>query len=207
MSITLDFSADFAVFDNKGTVSIQSREGGDPVSTAAIRRWITTREAQASDGKYTSDDVTFHISGVSLGITPTIGDTITEGSTGWTILAVRYERLTDRWELVSRELAVSGLNTLVTIQLATFTRTMDGIQQATWADELTDLRAAFQLFTGDDIEENKLQELKPQYRCYLTQTIETKNRRLLHDGNLYRIKAHADSNRIDALFELTLEDW
>jgi len=200
----LDFATDFATFDNQNTVSIQSQAGGDPEDTSAIRRWVTEREAAASNGKYTTDDGVFHVSGYGLETDIAIGDTITDTDGAWTIIGRRFEQLTNRWELIARQLSLTDV---VTIQLATWTKSEDGIQEAVWNNEHTDLAASFQLVEGKDEEDHRNQHLMPRYRVHLVQTIDTDNRRVIHDGNAYRIIAHGDSDRVDVAFELECEDW
>lgn len=200
----LDFSSDFSTFDNQSSVSIQSQDGGDPEVTAAVRHQVTVREAQASNGKYTTEDCVFRISGAELELEIQVGDILTEGTEVWTILAKSFSRLTKRWRLVCRQLVV---NSLITIQKATYTKSEDGIQEAAWENEHVDLAASFQLISGTDEDDHKLQHVKPLYRVHLTQTIETANRRVLHNSNLYRIKAHSDSDRIDVLFAMDVEEW
>lgn len=209
--LTFDPSTDFQTFDGQVEVQLQpgpaAAAGAVTVTTDAVRRWITTAEVEASNGRYTSDDVVFHLSGVGLSRRPLVGDTLVEGSNNWTVLTCRHESLTDRWEVVVRQLAVSGVNTVVTVQKASFSTSEDGVQEATWADEHVDLPAAFQLVSGSETEEHGKPEMKPRYRAHLIQTIETRNRRVVHDGTEYRITGHADSDRIDALFTLELEAW
>lgn len=200
-----DPSSDFALFDGANVAALARADGSESEDVSTIQRWVSSYEAEKSDGKYTTSDAVFHISGVDLDGSPIVGDKITKDSTVWRVLGTRWESLTQRWELISRALKI--LDSLITIQVATFTKSEDGIQEETWADETVDLSAAFSRVSDEDSEERRIRKSKPKFEAYLSQTIEPKNRRVIHNGTTYRITGAENSDSISDLFVLRLEEW
>ena len=68
-----------------------STPGGTPAPIAhALRRSVSIREAAASDGRYTTADVTWHLPVAELGQAPRLGNLIRSGDgRQWTVLEVR----------------------------------------------------------------------------------------------------------------------
>lgn len=204
----LDLSTDFAVFDNQSSVDITPR-GGSLQAVSAIQRWVSTREAEQSNGVYTKADAVFHLSGVGLNANPLPGDLLESGggAVSWVVLGARNEQLTNTWEIVCRDLSIQ-LSSTVTIQKATWAKDENGIQEATWANEWADVAASFQEMSTEDTEDNKKRELKPRFEVRLLADVALdKNRRLIHGGETYRIKAVSHRDDISHLIALELEEW
>jgi head-tail adaptor len=135
MTLALNPSADFAaVVDGLATITLH-RRGGDSENIAqALRREITTREAAASNGKYTASDVRFHFAVSAVEATPKIGDVI-EDADGerYTILDVQLATLAKRYRCTTRNLAVvHGLDSTVAIERATYAKGAQGAIERTW---------------------------------------------------------------------------
>ena len=91
----------------------------------AVRAAVRASEARASGGKYTEDDVVWHLDAAELDGSPRPGDVIVQGDAGrWTVLAARRSA-TGRWRCVCRELAIEhGLDQYVDIEV-TLTNTQN----------------------------------------------------------------------------------
>jgi hypothetical protein len=130
MPVVADISDDFLeVVDNLELVTLK-RPGSSTVLIIpeALRRALSTREAQASAGKYTQDDVVWHLPAeyptdeldppTMQTVTPYVGDLIRPDGTGqiFTILEKHLETFASRWRCVTRDLIVANeLTQTVTI--------------------------------------------------------------------------------------------
>ncbi len=124
-----------------------STPGGTPAAIAhALRRSVSMREAAASDGRYTTADVTWHLPVAELGQSPRLGDLIRSGDgRQWTVLEVRLTTLGTRWRCTTRSLAVVyGLDDTITILKATYVQGEGGAAEATWIPWRTGVRARIQ---------------------------------------------------------------
>ena len=95
MSLPLDFTDDAAVFDGLQTVMVQLPESEETVEVSALKRPITLRELELSNGQYLPGDVRWHFAATSLAEAPIVGALIVE-SDGRT------------WSVVDSEHAVFG---------------------------------------------------------------------------------------------------
>lgn len=104
-------TSDLAIADGIETVALV-RRGDDPdapgtVIQNVLRRAVTTREVAASDGRYTTSDVTWHIPAAELADPPQVGDMLRDsGGQRWTVLEVAATALGSRWRCTARRLAV-----------------------------------------------------------------------------------------------------
>ena len=78
MSLPLDFSTDADVFDGLQPVTLQPPDDGEPVVASALKRPITLRELELSNGLYLPGDVRWHFSATGLIQEPIVGTLITE---------------------------------------------------------------------------------------------------------------------------------
>lgn len=127
MTFAADIANDFLeVADGLALVTLR-RPGSSTVTVVpeALRRALGTREAQASGGKYTSDDIVWHLPAsyvvteeplTTQSVTPHVGDKIDDGDQLFTILEVHRETFSSRWRCVTRDMAIAaGVNQEVTI--------------------------------------------------------------------------------------------
>ena len=138
MPVVPDIQDDFALVD--GLENIEIASGGSTQSEIkSLFRQVTTTEAEASGGKYTTDDSVFIISDRGLEVNLEVGGTVTESGEVFDILGVRRKRHTHRYMITGRSLAVLGT---LTIQTKTFEKNDDGVQEPTWADTEVDIPGA-----------------------------------------------------------------
>src|ERR1700722_9293913 len=106
-----DPQSDFAqVTDALEPVTLRRADGSGSIALAsALRRAITTREAAASDGKYTTSDVHWHLAAAELPVPPRLGDQIIDATgEAWTILETQLATCGSRWKGTARNLTFAG---------------------------------------------------------------------------------------------------
>lgn len=86
MTIAFDPSTDFATVDGLAEVTLRARNGAETTIEKSLRRAVSHKEAKASDGKYTTDDVVFHFAASEVAARPTLGSQIIDDAGRWTIL-------------------------------------------------------------------------------------------------------------------------
>jgi len=192
---------DFA--DGLVPVTLVERTSGDPTAvSAALRRTVSTREAEASGGDYTASDVVWHLPASELPAPPTVGDRIVEASGAtWTILRVQQMTQDSRWRCIARELRIADHEaTLVEIEVATWTKGDAGAATASWSTEQSDVRAAIQPERVEVRIENGRRTVESTHRVYLEQSLTlTENHRLVGpDATIYQVLRTEKSDRLDA---------
>lgn len=101
----------------------------------ALRRAVSRREIEASNGLALNSDTRWHVSCLILTGEPRIGGVIVEADdTRWTILDVARETLGSRWAMNCRNMAiVYDLNAIATIEKATYAKAAGGAVEPTWS--------------------------------------------------------------------------
>jgi head-tail adaptor len=211
MTLSLDLSHDFAVFDGGQDVVIRgprTAAGVVPADrpTAALRRSVTTREIAASRGKYTAGDVRWHFPTTQIPTAPTLGATIVEeDGRAWTILETSLQTLGSRWCCTARTWEIAaGLGELVTVLEAEWTKTASGVPTAEWREVRRGIAARIQpLERRTDTE---LPTIRATHRCYLAEAIEvTATLRVRCGDAVYEVRGVDDAERLDRGLTLLLE--
>jgi len=212
MPVTFSPVGDFsAVCDGLQAVTLTDREGTTEGLESGLRRKITEREAAASNGKYTTQDVRWNLSQseVTLALVP--GCTITDADDAeWTVLSVERATLGDRWACVCRNLVVTeGLDTLIAIQVSTPAKGPTGAHVDSWEYLLTDVRAKFQRVAAGEESERGARRLTRDFICFLREQVDLRghHRIIDADGKAYRVTGYRDPERIDKLSEVDLVLW
>ncbi|MCH8047495.1 MAG: head-tail adaptor protein [Planctomycetes bacterium] len=184
------------------TVADVSAATNTPVASA-LRRAVTTREAAASEGKYTESDVVWHLPASLLTSPPAVGDTITDAAaTVWTILEVQQAAADSRWRCVARVAAIDGgFNETIDIQLATWNKGSAGAATPAWANVQTGLSARIQPHRMDIRAEHGRRTVRTTHRIYVSQQVSVNENHRIKDGGggVYHVVASEKSDRIDAL--------
>ena len=155
MTLTLDASQDYLLWDNTESVTYRTKLSGaglflDKPLTNALGRAPNWKEQQASNGVYTSQDRVWNIPAkvVTDAALPTLkpGDKIKDAASAeWTVLQVTLNTWKTAWRLMCRNLNLAyGLRDTVTIQRAAVTRDASGSHVTTWHDYLADIPARVQ---------------------------------------------------------------
>lgn len=209
MTFVEDIAMDFVtVADGLLPVKLRARDGQERTAQHCLRRGISQREAAKSNGKYTTDDVAFHLSIREIPGRPELGSLIIDDSGEWTILEVGTQTINSRWRCVSRDLAiVEGLDTLVTRQVATYAKGDTGAQEPTWANDATNVRCKIQLLEGERKTDHKSPQLKRTAVLYFaTQALVTTKHRFVDSGGvIYKVISWKDPDTITDLFAVTCE--
>lgn len=197
-----------SVVDGLTAVTLRPRSGADVPAEKCLRRAVTQKEAAASDGKYTTNDVVFHLSINEIATQPALGSSIIDDLGTWRILEVARQTLSARWRCICRNLAITAdLCTLVTIQFATYAKGLSGAQEPTWATQQANVRAKVQLEGADRTVEHQAQHTPRLASIYFVdQVLLTTNHRIVGpDGAIYKVKSWEDADRIDALYKVNAE--
>ena len=210
MGLATDIAGDFeALTDDLKAVTLVKRDATEVAITKALRRAISHREAANSDGKYISGDVRFHFATSQVAARPELGAYIEDDDGNWRILEVGTETLNNRYACVCRNLAiVNELNTILTLQSATYAKGSGGAQEPTWANVSTTIRGKVQVASADRETTHDTKQLPRLATIYLeTQilAVNTNYRFLGPDGTIYKVLGWDGPDRSDALFSVRCE--
>ena len=208
--MTLDFdpTTDFqSVADALQPVTVATPGSSEVAEVAqALRRGVTTREAQRSAGRLTAADVAWHLPAAELPEPPALGDVILDaGGRRWTVLQVQRATLDGRWRCLARDLAVvHRLDDTVDIQQATYTKSSGGADEPTWHAWKTGLRARIQPALAEVKDERLRQVTRSVVLIYLEEDLAVDHRHRVKgpDGTLYRVRGFRKAQRIDAVMEI-----
>lgn len=208
MTLNFDPTTDFqTVADALQPVTV-GRPGSSEVAEVAqaLRRGVTTREAQRSAGRLTAADVAWHLPAAELPEPPALGDVILDaGGRRWTVLQVQRATLDGRWRCLARDLAVvHRLDDTVDIQQATYTKSSGGADEPTWHTWKTGLRARIQPALAEVKDERLRQVTRSVVLIYLEEDLAVDHRHRVKgpDGTLYRVRGFRKAQRIDAVMEI-----
>jgi len=209
MPIALDITTDLTdVADGAESVTLRRRGSTLAAAASALRRAISTREAQASGGRYTSSDVAWHLPIAALAAAPAVGDAIGDAAgVRWTILEVQQSIVVGRWRCLARNLAVAhGLNELVRIERAVWSKDAAGAATPTWQEEHGGLAARIQPQSAAVAIDADRMKLVLTHRVFVAEPVAVdENLRVVDaDGRTYRVVGCEQPERIDALLILNV---
>ncbi|MBI2826709.1 MAG: hypothetical protein HYX69_18715 [Planctomycetia bacterium] len=209
MPVSFNPAADLSSFDGLETVMLAQPSGGAGVQVAeALRRHVQTREAEASDGRYTTNDLDWHLPAAALAEEPAVGTVITDGEgIRWIVLAVERDTLGTRFRCRSRNLAIhGGLDRLVKLQLATWIKGASGAAMARWQDVRNDLAARIQPEQAVTAVEHDRRLTRVTHRIFLAEEVVVDhNHRFVAETEAYHVLGYERPERIDALFVVLAE--
>lgn len=210
MTVTWSPAGDMAVMDGLETVTVVTGADSE-VSASAVRRAVTTKEAEASNGDYTTADYVYHLPVADLTFSPLPGGSVTDADTVvGVILDAQKATIKTRWRLICRDLQISeDLTTLVDIELATFVKGAGGAQEETWAVWQSEVRAKLQRVSAmAGVDQNKRDTATTWVMYSETQHLVNRNHRVVNsEGDIFRVLGFHMPDRIDALFEIDLTEW
>ena len=209
MTLTLDVTDDFVeVADFLQAVTVIDLDGTITSVDHALRRSIRAREAAASNGRYRSDDVRWHLPKSEHDAMPALGGMIKDDLAEWTILDVERATASSRWACVCRNLVVvERLDTLIDIQAANYERTSDGAQEPNWLPWKTGLRARIQPESSDRVIEHGRKHAPTSGRVYLRERVAvTTNHRIVGpDGATWKVRGTEAPEDIGQLMVVLVE--
>jgi hypothetical protein len=185
---------------------------GSSATTAvehALRRAIRTREAQASQGQYTSGDVIWQIPAAEAPEAPRLGDAIVDASgRRWTILNVRAATRDSRWRCITRDLAIAHrLDEAIRIERATYAKGPSGAEEPTWRLWKSGVRARIQPVGAEVQRRHERTAAVTAYRIFVAEDPELDPHCRVRgpDGTVYRVIGFHKAERIDALAQIDAE--
>ncbi len=145
----LDLRGDFAaVVDGLEPITLRMPGVASVSVPMAHRGQVDAAEVEASNGQLRQSDTVWQWESdpATPLVKPPLGSTILDRHLSvWTILAIRLQVMSHKWEAVCRDLAVAaGLNNAITLLQATYTRDSNGEAIATWTAVSEGLRARVQ---------------------------------------------------------------
>lgn len=208
LELATQIADDLLIVDGQETVTLLSPAGAVvTVSEHALRRAITTREAETSQGQYRRGDVRWHLPASDLTSAPELGARMRdEAGIEWTVLEVEHATLATRWRLTTRRLALDdALDERVTIQTATTTLGLHGEPHWTWNDMATDMPARVQPRAEEARIEHWGRTWRATHVAYLATAIDLSvPTRLLRGDEVFHVLRVRSAERIDALVEVDL---
>ncbi len=210
----MDPTSDFAaVCDGLEAVTL-CRRGSIPggpgtVIPHALRRQVTTREAAASNGKYTANDVTWHLPAAELHDAPRLGDVVLSGEgCQWTVLDVQRTTLGSRWRCTARNATVVyGLDDCITIVKAIYRKGAGGAAEPTWLPWKTGVRARIQPAEMRVGSQHEAREATTRCQIFVAEelVLDQTHRIQAADGTLYKVLGTSRAQRIGELLTIDAE--
>lgn len=207
---TLDLSSDFpSIADALEPLLLRRPGSAVGQSLMALRRAVTTREADASGGKYLASDVVWHLPAAQLAAPPQAGDRLIDAAGAWwTVLTTEHSAVTARWACQTRALAiVAGLNALISVERARWKRDQAGAPCAAWQVIVAGLPARIQ--PASDVAEHRSDALGVRRLLEITladaAALAPGDRITDAAGNQYRVARLRLVGRIDVLPVLEVE--
>jgi len=203
-----DPSDDFpSVTDALEAVTVRRPGSSDATVVAhALRQAVRTREAERSEGRYTSADVVWHLPAAEIAQPPRPGDMLVDAAAGrWTVLEVAQATLRSRWRCVARNLAVlHGLDDCIDLEKADFARGEGGAEEPTWHVWKAGLRARIQPGSADLQTEHDRQGIAARFKVFLADEVPIDHTLRIRgpDGAIYAITGYRKADAIDALLEI-----
>lgn len=208
----LDCSGDLNVVD--GLEAVRLLRPGRSAATDiahALRRPITTREAEDSAGQYTRSDLRWIFSKSECPVGPAPGDALLDGQDGrWTVLSVANHHARGLWECVCRDLAIAhGLDDAITVEQAVYAKGLGGAMTVNWHTWRTGVRARIQ--PESTTVEVQQQGPRSVQRCRIVLAenlvVDHTHRIRAADGAIYRIVRSTAADRIGQLQVIEAEQW
>jgi hypothetical protein len=202
----LSFSAtgDLSCCDGLEPVTVWPASGSPPSAVdGALRRQSGVSEAEPSDGFYTAADVTWHLPAEQLASDPTVGGVVSDAAgVRYVVLSVERAALGACWRCRTRNLAiVNSLDSLVSLQQATWTKTTSGVQVPVWADVRSNLAARIQPQQTEIEIEYDRRLTRVTHKIFLADEIAIDHTYQIVAGTeTYRVLGCERQQRIDALF-------
>jgi hypothetical protein len=206
--IALNLTNDFGAVDGLESISVVTR-GEQTIEVDGLLRDVSTKEIVSSNGFCQSGDVFVHAPSASLAAV-NVGDMVVAGDVEYTILDIRKEHITGKLRMLCRNLVIAeSLDTVVSIQRATFANGSTGADNATWSTIHTDLRGRLQIDESNREVKHGQRTLIEKGSVYIRETLDllANDRVLMPGGAIYRVTGTNSPNSLGKLFEINVETW
>jgi head-tail adaptor len=207
MTTDFDPSGDFGVVaDLQESVTLMrpGSSGSWPLERA-VAAAVRASEARASGGKFTENDVVWHLDASELTVDPRPGDVLLDGRRQrWTVLAAR-RTVTGRWRCVCRNLAILHLlDQYVDIEVAVRTKDAAGAEVLTWRSWRTGVAARVQPVRVSVENRHGGREAIEEVKVYVADRIDVDHTHRIKtpEGVAYEVVETRNADRIDSLMEV-----
>lgn len=166
-----------------------------------MRSKVTKREADRSDGAYTTSDTFWHLPGALVSTRPKPKDVLTSSDGVWVVLWVEDVFWTD-WRCACRRLAIeTDLSELVTIKVEVPSPSRTGRPLPRLDDAWTNVRAKIQPISAAKVTEDGRRHTVPTHRVYLDafKSLTTKHVFVTSGGDQYRFIGYDWPDELDRL--------
>lgn len=168
--------------------------------SGALRTRPSVREAAPSDGVVLTADAVWHLPSTGLVVQPAPGARIIDAAaTVWTVLRSERDTLGTRWKCWARNLSLAlGLEHVIQIERATWTKDASGAPVATWNLSRAGVKARIQPIESKHELHGDQRLERVTHRVYLAEAmLLDASDRLVHDGAIYNVRGYASPERID----------
>lgn len=209
MPLVFDPSTDFEdITDGLEAVTLDRRGSSSNVSvTNALQRAVSTREVLASDGKYRTGDVRWHLPVAECASAPSLGDALVDAASArWIVLAVVEATLSNRWACVCRNVAIAyGLDDTVDILAATYSKGTGGAAEASYKVWKTGIRARIQPESTTPETVGGARKTSRRYQILLGEEFALTHQHQVRDvqGAVYQVESMTGAERIGELSTIT----
>ena len=205
--MSFDPSEDFAlIVDGLEAATLSVSGLADQSILNAHRNQVTNTEIEASNGKVRQGDTVWQWPVSETPTRPVLGSTITDGDGRvWVIIEINEQVLSSKFSAVCRERKVEEIaDTLITIQVATYSKGDHGALEPTWANVYTSVRAKVQPIDQTLEVEHDADETADMYRIILAadlaiDTVSASYRVIDADDQVYSIISYEQAGQIDVL--------
>lgn len=210
---TLDLSGHYAYFHGTEAITHTStRDTGNLTDAVAnaLRRQVTSKEAAASNGVYTTSDLAWSLPVSQAAYTPKPGDKITDAAAVvWTVLQVDKATLGTRWRCLSRDMVLANdLRDAVVIFAPDNSQDNAKSRTTTFVQLTAELAARVQPVAGAPVVDLGKRMTVTSWNVWLAEDVENVTHECQvrdQDGNVYQITGWQNKARIDDLMLITCE--
>lgn len=202
MNLLLDVSGDGTLWDGQQSVTLHHANGSTATVTLALRRQIGTREAAASGGKYLADDVVWHLPASQIADRPLPGAVIVDAALlRWVVQAVQQQSWDSRYRCIARRLSIAdGLDQLITLERASWSKSLSGAPVATWHLLRSDIAARVQPIDTQVRATLGQRWLRATHRIYLAEPLELDGDcRIKHGTTVLQVLGTEHADQINQL--------
>ncbi len=175
----------------------------------AWRGPVGEREAASGGAPLGCGDVPWMLPEAECAAAPALGDVLVDRAGGrWTVLSATLSVRLARWDCTCRNVALAyGLNDLVTIQRAAYSKDAEGVQVEHWRTWRSGVRARIQPQALQVVAEEGVRQTVRRCRIHLAEdlAIDHACRIVAPDAAVYRIVGSSGTEQIGGLQTLEAE--
>jgi len=200
--MAIDVSGDLAYFDGLTTVTVtQAGTATEQEVDNALPRQVSLKEAEASNGVYTISDVKFNLDIADTDYEPKPGDTITDDSKLWVVLAVDTATLETRYRCWCKLVDFnSNISETVTIKRSTWKKGSHGAVSATLTTVASGVETIVQDMQKKLMVKGDKRDVEVSHKLFFPQgtDIEPGDTIIDSSDNQYKVNAVSKLSKLDS---------